>query len=113
MFEQAKAEIEKKIKNKKDFVRSLVTHSATAASNVGLNFNTIINNLSEFGIFCPISYKIRREYVKLCPRHHRNIALYNKKIYLFAGEKQLNDFIANPEGYKNRGNAFNPPEQIL
>lgn len=85
MFEIAKNDILLKIKSRKDLVRSLVTHSATPASNIGLNFNCILSNLSDFGIYCPISYKIRREYIKLCPKHHRNIALYNKKIYLLSG----------------------------
>ncbi len=60
LFEQVRNALERKNKSRKDFVRSLVTHTATAASNVGLNFNCILNNLSEFANYCPISYKIRR-----------------------------------------------------
>ena len=60
LFELGRKEIEKRVKGKKNFVRSLITHSPTQASNIGLHFNCILNNLCEFGNYCPISYKIRR-----------------------------------------------------
>lgn len=49
----------------------------------------------------------------MCLRHHKNVVLYNKKFYVFASEKERNDFISNPESYKNKGNAFNPPTEIF
>lgn len=113
LYEQAKNSIELKMKSRKEFVRCLITHEPAWVSNVGLNFNCILNNLSDYANYCPISYKIRREYVKLCLRHHKNAVLYNKKFYFFAGDKERKDFMSNPESYKNKGNAFNPPEQIL
>ena len=60
MFETARKDIEAKVRARKGFARSLITHTATPVSNLGLHFNCILNNLSEFDNFCPISYKIRR-----------------------------------------------------
>lgn len=60
LFEEARKHIESKIKARKDLVRLMVTHSAAAVSDVGLHYNCIINNLSSFGNWCPISFKIRR-----------------------------------------------------
>ena len=50
--------------------------------------------------------------MKLCPKQQKNLVFQQKKIYIFAGEKEVNDFLNNPENYKNKGNAFNPPEQV-
>lgn len=60
LFEKAKEAIQSKVKSRKELVRSLVTHTAASVSNVGLNFNCILHNLSEYANYCPISYKIRR-----------------------------------------------------
>lgn len=79
---------------------------------MGLNFNCITHNLSEYYNFCPISYKIRREYVKVCLKNYDHLALFNKKIYAFKGDKELKDFINNPDTYTTKGEAFSPPEEV-
>lgn len=81
-------------------------------SSVSINFNCILNNLSEYGNYCPISYKLRREYIRKCLRTHENLALYNKKLYIFNSEKELKDFISNPETFLSKGPGFMPPTQI-
>jgi hypothetical protein len=91
------------------FIRDLVTHSAIDVTHIGLSSNCILFNLSEYLNFCPISYKIRREYVKVCLKNYEHIALFNKKIYGFKSEKELKDFIINPDTYTTRGEAFSPP----
>ena len=60
IFEQARTEIEKKIKAKRIFIKDLITHAATDVTHVGLSNNCILFNLSDYQNFCPISYKIRR-----------------------------------------------------
>ena len=35
--------------------------------------------------------------------------LYNKKIYIFAGEKELQDFIIKPDTYTKKTKTFSPP----
>lgn len=52
--------------------------------------------MSDYLNYCPISYKLKREYVRKCLRRHEHIALYNKKLYIFNTEKELNDFLENP-----------------
>lgn len=100
------------MKAKRNFIKDLVTHSATDVTHVGLSFNCILHNLSEYLNFCPISYKIRREYVKVCVQNYDNIALFNRKIYAFKSQKELKDFVINPDTFVNRGEAFSPPEEI-
>jgi hypothetical protein len=65
-------------------------------SQIGIHINCILNNMSEYLNYCPISYKLKREYVRKCLRRHEHIALYNKKLYIFNTEKELNDFLENP-----------------
>jgi hypothetical protein len=89
-----------------------MVHGAADISNVGISFNTIIYNLSEYLNFCPISYKIRREYTKMCLRNYDYLALYDRKIYVFKSDKELKDFISNPDTFTNKGVAFIPPEEI-
>ena len=60
IFETAKNEITVTIRRRREFVRALTTHTPAAVSKVGLSYNCIINNLSDYSIFCPASYKIRR-----------------------------------------------------
>jgi len=64
-----------------------MVHGAADISHAGISFNTIIHNLSEYLNYCPISYKIRREYVKMCLRNYDYLALYNRKIYVFKSDK--------------------------
>jgi hypothetical protein len=78
-------------------------------THIGLSANCILHNISEYLNFCPISYKIRREYVKVCIKNYQNLALFNRKIYAFKSEKELKDFIANPDTYASRGSTFAPP----
>jgi hypothetical protein len=103
IFEQVRSEVERKIKARRCFLRELVMHGAVDVTDVGLSSNCILFNISEYYNFCPISYKIRREYVRVCLKSYENIALFNKKIYAFRGEKELKDFIANPDTYSTRG----------
>ena len=112
IFEQARTEIEKKIKAKRVFIKDLVTHAATDVTHVGLSNNCILFNLSDYQNFCPISYKIRREYVRVCLKDYNHIALFNKKIYVFKSQKELQDFINNPDTYTSKGEAFSPPEDV-
>lgn len=70
IFEQSKKEIERKVKARRIFIRDIITHSASDVTHVGLSFNCILHNLSEYLNFCPISYKIRREYVKVCLKNY-------------------------------------------
>ena len=93
-------------------MRDLVTHAATDVTDIGLSSNCILHNISEYLNFCPISYKIRREYVRVCLKNYENIALFNKKIYAFKSDKELKDFITNPDTYTTRGEAFAPPEEV-
>ena len=60
IFEEARVELEKKIKAKRVFIKDLVTHAATDVTHVGISNNCILFNLSDYQNFCPISYKIRR-----------------------------------------------------
>ena len=71
-----------------------------------------MHNLSDYINFCPISYKIKREYIKVCLKNYENLVLFNKKIYAFKSQKELQDFIKNPDTYTNKGEAFSPPEDI-
>jgi len=71
-----------------------------------------MHNLSDYLNFCPISYKIKREYIKVCLKNYENLALFNKKIYAFRSQKELQDFVKNPDTYTNKGEAFSPPEDI-
>jgi YHS domain-containing protein len=100
------------VKARRNFIRDLVTHSASDVTHIGLSSNCVLHNISEYLNFCPISYKIRREYVKVCIKNYQNIALFNRKIYAFKSEKELKDFINNPDTFVNRGSAFAPPEEI-
>lgn len=60
LFEGAKSQIQQTVKAHRQFTRSLVTHSPASASRVGLSYNCIINNLSDYSTFSPVSYKIKR-----------------------------------------------------
>lgn len=83
VLEQTKTEIERKVKARRNFIIDLVTHSASDVTHIGLSSNCVLHNISEYLNFCPISYKIRREYVKVCIKNYQNIALFNRKIYAF------------------------------
>ncbi len=62
-------------------------------SHIGIHVNCVLHNLSEYQNYCPISYKLKREYVRKCLRKHENLALYNRKLYVFSTKKEMNDFL--------------------
>jgi len=68
--------------------------------------------MSDYLNYCPISYKLKREYIRKELRTHENLALYNKKLYIFNTSKELQDFLENPETFIVRGASFQPPTQV-
>ena len=87
LFEAARKIIEKKVKARREFTRSLALFEAADVSDVGVNFNCIVSNMSDYQNYCPISFKLKREYIRKNLRTHENLALYNKKLYIFNSSK--------------------------
>lgn len=85
IFEAAKHFIEQTTKSKLNMISSVSCRSPISAASVSLSFNSILNNLSDFGNYCLVTYKTQREYSKVCLHQLKHMCIYNRKIYVFAG----------------------------
>lgn len=83
IYEIAKEFILESVKAKQELVRSLVCKEPIKAVNIGLSFNLILNNLSDYLNFCLVTYRTQREYAKVGLFQHKYLCLYNRKIYVF------------------------------
>ncbi len=60
LFETSRKAIEKKIKTRRELSRALALFEAADVSTVGINFNCVLNNMSDYHNYCPISFKLKR-----------------------------------------------------
>lgn len=114
VYESARSYLLETVKARQDMVRSVACQDPISAGSIGLSFNTILNSLSDYMNFCVVTHKTQREYAKVGLMQLRHCCLYQRKLYVFNSEKELQDFLANPDLYILTGmGAFSPAELAL
>lgn len=87
VFLKASEQILKSNLQSKRLGLSLVLKQAGPAAGVGFRKETILGNLSRFLNFCPVTLKLKQEFLRLDVYSHSYIALFDRKFYFIANEK--------------------------
>eukprot|EP00825_Cyclidium_porcatum_P011085 TRINITY_DN1566_c0_g1_i6.p1 TRINITY_DN1566_c0_g1~~TRINITY_DN1566_c0_g1_i6.p1 ORF type:complete len:1401 (+),score=376.97 TRINITY_DN1566_c0_g1_i6:144-4346(+) len=98
LLDQARESIYESLHQRQLFARSLITDEAVPVGNMSLTQEIIINNLSVFLNYSPVSIKANRLYFQNSI-YNRQLVYFNRFIYVLNNWNEIKDFIHRPDLY--------------
>jgi adenylate kinase family enzyme len=100
MEDRAITAIQANFKSRQDYATNLFYNKPCLAQNIHFDRCIFKNNLSQFGYFCPVTWKNQKQLMK-CIHNPELCVYYENLFYYFRGQSERNMFVANPRRFIN------------